>query len=560
MSKHKPKSLNNSFGKIINNQDDFKDYFGIVYTRVSSVRQETDGTGHESQEKRCTEILKNKNIPHLLTFKDTFTGGGDFTRRPALMELLNYVDSHPHKKFVVIFDDLKRFARDVENHIKLKMALKTREVKLLCANHTFEDTPEGEAMEMVSAVFAELDRKTNRRQVIQKQHARLIAGYRAFPAPPGYTKAKDVTHGKIDKPNEKAKYIQEGLEGFANMRFIHKIDLAKFLQEKGVISQKQGAEKAMATVDKMLREVFYAGVIEYAPWEVFGIQGRHEAIIDMEVFEKNKMRLAQKPGTFVRQDVREGFELRSFVNCSACDGRLTGAPSTNGKVRKDGKPNKKYNYYKCWNKNCTELGVGISSEKLNKYFEILVKSIKPCEEIITLASEIMQDVWKTEMQNESKILEAQKRRKIDITEQITSLADRIIKTQSEVVIAQYEKQIEKLTREENEIEEELTTPYDFTIPNETSTKEVLKVLLNPYAVWENYNINQKQRFYNFMFEGNLSYSKINGFETPNYALPIRLFEQISASNTVDVEMGGVEPPCQSKIIESLQYIAKSFLM
>lgn len=515
MSKHKPRDLDNSFGKISYQEESYEGYFGLVYTRVSSARQETDGTGHESQEKRCLELLKSKNIPYLLTFRDTFSGGGDYTKRLGLMELLAYIDTHPHKKFVVVFDDLKRFARDVENHIKLKTALISRGVKLLCANHTFEDTPEGEAMEMVSAVFAELDRKTNRRQVIQKQHARLISGYRAFPAAPGYTKNKDKIHGKLDTPNEKAKYIKEALEGFASMRFVHKIDAVKFLQEHGAISNKQGPEKGTLTFDKMLREKFYTGIIEYAPWEVFNIPGKHEAVISMETFDKNQKRLAQRPGTFVRRDVREGYELRGFINCSTCNVKLTGSPSTNGRKRKDGKEITKYDYYKCRNKKCVELGKSIFNYKLDQDFATLIKSIKPCTEVIDLASEILNQVWKEEMQNESKQIDVQRRHKLALTEQISTLTERISKTKNEVVISQYEKQLEKLTLEENEIDENLDQNYDFNIPFETATKEVLSVLKDPYSVWTKYNIHQKQRFYNFMFEGNLSYSRIEGFETIN---------------------------------------------
>ena len=293
----------------------------------------------------------------------------------------------------------------------------------------------------------------------------------------------------------------------------------------------------------MLREIFYTGVIEYLPWEVKNVPGHHEPIISMETYEKNQKRLSQRPGTFIRRDVREGYELRGFINCSTCNVKLTGAPSTNGRKRKDGKEITKYDYYKCRNKKCIELGKSILNHKLDQDFATLMKSIKPCTEVIDLASEILNQVWKEEMQNEDKQIDVQRRRKLALTEQISTLAERVSKTQNEVVISQYEKQLEKLTLEENEIDENLDQNYDFKIPFETATKEVLSVLKDPYSVWIKYNIHQKQRFYNFMFEGNLSYSRKEGFETINYALPIRLFEQISTSNTVDVEVGGVEPPC-----------------
>jgi DNA invertase Pin-like site-specific DNA recombinase len=119
-------------------------------------------------------------VPHTKSFPDSFTGAGDFMKRPAMKALLAYVDANPHKKYVVIFDDLKRFARDVEFHIKLRAAFKARDVLLVCLNYNFDESPEGRFSETIMAAQAELERHQNRRQVIQKQKARLEAGYWTF--------------------------------------------------------------------------------------------------------------------------------------------------------------------------------------------------------------------------------------------------------------------------------------------------------------------------------------------------------------------------------------------
>jgi len=70
-------------------------------------------------------------------------------------------------------------------------------------------------------------------------------------------------HGKIDVPNDDAKYIKEALEGYASKKFLTKLDAVHFLMKKKVISPKQSKSGGSATFDKMLREVFYAGFIEY---------------------------------------------------------------------------------------------------------------------------------------------------------------------------------------------------------------------------------------------------------------------------------------------------------
>lgn len=526
-SKHKQK-IGLDFS---NKPASFEGYVGLPYLRVSSKRQEIEGTGLQSQEKRCLSELERLNIPHEKSFFDSFSGGGDFMNRPAMREMLSYIDTNPHKKFVVIFDDLKRFARDTEFHIKLRTAFKLRGVILLCLSYKFEDSPEGKFVETIFAAQNQLDREQNRRQVIQKQKARLECGYRAFPAVKGYTRTKDLLHGKIDIQNKDAVYIKEALEGFASKRFVHKIDGARFLQEKGVISSKQGAEKALQTFDKMLKEIFYCGYIEYEPWEVTRRLGRHTPIISLEIYEKNQIRLKQKNTTFVRQDIREGFELRGLLNCAGCMTKLTGS-------RSKGNTGKLYDYYHCNKKYCPMYAVGLSTEIAHTKFINILKEIKPSQELINLAIEIFEDSWKNtliDLDKNSKNIHLEKEK---IENDIVRLAELVSGSKNEIVNKQYEKQIEKKAIVLEEIEEELRVIKDYTIPYRTSTEEVLNVLRNPYSVWNNYDPVRKQRLFSFIFEENLIYDEKEGYRTLNYALPIKLFEEISTTNPLLCGDGG----------------------
>ncbi len=102
---------------------------------------------------------------------------GSLFDRPAMKELIAYLDENPTERFVIIFNDLARFARNLSVHLKLKTELISRGVRLECPNFNFEDTPEGEFIENVLASKAQLDRQQNRRQVIQKMKARLDGHY-----------------------------------------------------------------------------------------------------------------------------------------------------------------------------------------------------------------------------------------------------------------------------------------------------------------------------------------------------------------------------------------------
>ena len=514
--------------------------YGLVYARVSSRKQKNEGHGLESQEQRCMEEMGKMKIPYERSFLDNYTGGGDFMRRPAMRELLEYIDNNPHKKFTIVFDDLKRFARDTEFHLKLRAALKARDVAPICLNYDFDDSPEGEYVETIQAAHNQLERKQNQRQVIQKQQARLRGGYNAFHAPLGYKKVRDPIHGTIDIPTEKSKYIKEALEGYASRRFINKIDAVRFLQEKNVLSNKQNAIKGISTFTNLLNNIFYAGFIEYKPWEVEKRLGHHKAIIDESVYNTNQKRLKQKSSEFTRQDIREDFSLRGFVNCSCCGKKLTGAPSRS-------KTGKLHPYYKCANKSCELYGKSIKAEDIHNGFEDLLKQVKASENLIDLSVAIFEDCWESEINNKESLKSSYAEDIEKLKEKIEQLITLASNTEIETVRKQYEKQIEKYGIEIEELEAKINKSFDYTIPYRTSSKEVLGVLRNPYSVWKSYNVYQKQKFFSFIFEENLRYDKIEGYRTPNYSLPITIFELVNTSKSEDLETMGIEPMSKSII-------------
>ena len=96
----------------------------IIYCRVSSKKQTVEGAGLDSQEHRCREYAAEKGYAVEAVFPDSRTAKGHFLDRPGMKALLAYLDAQQGEPYVVIFDDLKRFARDTEFHLNLRRALK----------------------------------------------------------------------------------------------------------------------------------------------------------------------------------------------------------------------------------------------------------------------------------------------------------------------------------------------------------------------------------------------------------------------------------------------------
>lgn len=149
----------------------------LIYCRVSSIKQRLEGSGLESQEQRCRAYAEDKGYVVEAVFPDDVSGGRDFMRRPGMVALLSYLDAQKGKPYIVIFDDLKRMARDTEFHLKLRREFAVRGAMIECLNFRIEDTPEGKFIETVIAAQGELDREQNRRQVVQKMKARVENGF-----------------------------------------------------------------------------------------------------------------------------------------------------------------------------------------------------------------------------------------------------------------------------------------------------------------------------------------------------------------------------------------------
>jgi len=516
----------------------YEDREGLVYSRVSSVRQTTEGSGLESQEGRCMKELKNLNVPYVKTFPDSFSGGGDFMNRPAMRELLEYIDTHPHKRFVVIFDDLSRFARDVYFHIKLRAEFKKRDVILKCLNYNFDESEEGEFAELVFAGKAELDRKQNRRQVIQKQKSRLELGYWAFGSKRGYKMTRSSEHGTVSIPIEsEASILKEALEGFASGTFLRKIDVCNFLVEKR-FWKKQKPEKYIDKLVNIMKDPFYAGFIEYSQWEVQRRIGKHKGIISSDTFELIQKRLKKEDtGQRIRIDTSADFPLRGLLVCADCGESLTGALSSGR--------SKKYPYYFCQNKECCSCKKSIKKEDVEKQFETILKQSGMKEDISPFL-EVFERVWSEEIDKYKKSENVSIQQKKVLEGKIEELTDLMINSKTDLMKKTYENQIEKTAKEIEGINSNSIKGIDLSIPYRTATEKAIGLLKNPYDIWVSLDVLEQHRIFYFLFDEKLPYSKTEGYRTAQIRYAIRTFEEFSTPSFLDVEMAGIEPACKKK--------------
>ena len=517
----------------------------LIYARVSSLTQKADGHGLESQESRCRDFASRKGYEVEKVFTDAASGKGEYTTRPGQVEVLKYIDTFPYRKFVVLVDDISRLARDVRGHFGLREAIRRRGVSVESPNFNFEDTPEGEMVEGMTAVTSEYQRKVNRRQVIQKMRARLDSGYWPFGPRTGYKHIRHSQHGVLGVPTESAKEIlKPALELFAAGVLQRKIDVARYLVEKG-FWKKQRPEKYIDKITNIMLDPFYCGDIAYERWEVSRREGHHEGVISRETHDLIKKRLQRGEKARVRIDTSPDFPLRGLLVCGGCRKPMTAAWSTN-------RHSKKYGYYLCQNRECVvHRKSTVRREKVENDFIELLKRNHLKEGVQKLVIAAFESACKEEAVyskgREQLIAEQAKKAK----ERVRQLTDLILAAnKSEELKAAYEEQLEEAHKDLRSLEAlKPMTDSQLTLPYQTALDKSILLLKEPDKAWQNMDVFEKHLLFFFVFEEKLPYSKNDGYQTADSACATRLFEEFAEQNTVGCGGGENRTPVQRKMCE-----------
>ena len=502
----------------------------LIYCRVSSRNQEEDGHGLESQETRCRQHAAARGYEVAAVFPDTMTGGGDFMKRKGMVALLSFIDAQPDEAFVVIFDDLKRFARDREFHFRLRDAFRERNTRIECLNFAFDDSPEGEFMETIFAAQGQLERKQNSRQVAQKMRARMENGYWIHTAPVGYRYQTIKGQGKVLVPNPPFDdIIREAFEGYANGRFQSQAEVKRFFESiphyprnrKGVITQQR--------VTDILTQPIYTGYICSVRYGLIWLKGHHEPLISVETFQKVQDRRAGTAKAPKRANVGDDFALRGFVCCDGCGVPLR---SSWAKGR-----HKHYAYYLCQTKTCDAYGKSIPRDQIEGEVGKIIKTLQPSKELIQMASAMFRIAWEARRALAANAIASGKQQIQDISKQIDTLLERILGATSETVIQAYEAKIGDLERAKAIATEQLAKHAEPKGNFEEKLEPVLTFLANPWKLWENGQTTLRRAVLRLCFADRLNYCRIEGARTADLALP---FKALGALDGAGLRSGAQE--------------------
>lgn len=479
----------------------------VIYCRISDKGQ----TGLGSQEHRCRQYAKAKQYEVAEVFHDKVTGGGDFMKRRAMARLLKFLDDHPTERFVVIFDDLRRFARDTVFHLILRDEMRQRGATRECLNFSFDDSIEGEFSETIHAAAGQLERKTIARQNRQKTIARMEAGYFAFSRPPiGYKFVKAKGNSKVlvrDEPY--ASIISDVLEGFASGRYSSQAEIARHLEDHPIFPKPSG-RVPVEKVTRILKQPLYAAYISSEAYGVSIRDAQHEGLISKAAFAKIQDRIAGRANAPARKDLNRDFPLRGAVVCSGCGNNLTASwPKGN---------TKRYAYYLCQKKGCEFYGKSIRRNKIEGDFEELLKDIQPSRDLVkTIIG--MARIYRNRKAAQAKDYAAAIRTEIRQADaQIEKLVNRIVNLTNENAVGALENKIAELEQRKLILAEKAANS---TAPQPSLGQSIelsLRFLANPYNIWTSGIFELKRLVLKLVFSEPLEYDKFGGYRTPKTSI------------------------------------------
>lgn len=475
------------------------DLIALVYTRVSSISQETHGSGNDSQEIRCREYAKLRGWNVAEVFRDAFTGAGDYMNRPEMRRLIQYVKQNKNKKFVVIFDDIKRLSRETSAFINLITLFKELNVRIECLNHKIEDTPEGEFITTILAAQGQLERKQNTRQVIQKTEAHLINGdwpYRVFTGyiavPVEGSKIKlCVLNGTIGQG------IKIGLQGFACGRFKTVADFGKYLIKTGCL--KEGTRHGKYdTARGVLLNIFYAGYIHKPEKNILMVKGKHEAMITLEEYYQIQDRLQKEDkGEREYQMFRDEYELRQLVRCTDCDKKLRSGTSKGG--------SKYCSYYICRTKGCTKENIHISTKDMHDYLHATLQKIESTDEFIEIGIEAFNESFQEVVQSKGMITSDIEKIISETDNQINMLVTNLTKITNESAVRGIESKIEELDIKRKVLVDKKNKIITLDAKSRTALSNMKEFLKSPYDTWMLCDARQQRTLYRYIFSEDFFY-------------------------------------------------------
>ena len=309
----------------------------IIYCRVSTDEQAQRGFSLDFQEESLRRYCDARNYNIVKIYREDHSAKN--FNRPEWSKLKTYAKANKREIHKVFFAKWDRFSRNVEQALTVLREFDSIGIELN-ASEQYLDTSNSDN-KMVLSIYltaGEVERDKISSRTIAGTYQCKKDGYFTGKAPYGYNNFRDEHKKSTLKPNNYAGFVKRAFHEVAiNIEPVEAV--RKRLRVDGMKLEK-------SSFNEMLKNIIYIGKItvpEYKKEPSMVVDGKHEALIDIETFNKVQDVFKRKRWHGIKPSNKNlEFPMRDFLICEVCGGQITGSLSTGR--------NKKYAYYHCRNK------------------------------------------------------------------------------------------------------------------------------------------------------------------------------------------------------------------
>jgi site-specific DNA recombinase len=511
---------------------------GIIYARVSSKKQATEGHGLDGQIMHCNMYAQSNNIEVIKIFEEEGVSGS-LDKRPSLEKLYAFVESYnkqrKNEKLIVLLYDVSRLSRDTVGYRSIKDKLENLGCEVQYVTHKFDGDSSGRFIEEIMVSVAQMERLKNAERTADKMAARVEVGYYVYgPVPLGY---KPSPVRGLREPDENSCHIvKQVMEGYAVGLYKNFTEIANYLNEQdvpnhqGVIAHFDGER-----VKNLMHKAWYhAGFVQCLKRGISRRKGLHKAIISADILDKIEARLKGKKVSPYRKK-SEHFPLRGHIRCGCCD-RLLTAAFCGGKT-------KKYGYYYCKTHDCPMKDKNIRYKHMHGLFLDLIKSTIPKPQLIEYSKACFANLWKEETEHFTKQRQLWGQEILKINKDIESCVDEILNAEDSTIKDILKQRMKKLHERKETLEVKINQYADLKDDFGDIMIRVIKLFQKPAKIWEDGSLKMRQTIQTLIFPKGLIYDHAVGdFRKPEKPLLFLAIGQFMDKKTVMAHPGGFEPP------------------
>lgn len=327
----------------------------VIYARVSSREQEREGFSIPAQIKFLQGYAQSKGFEIVKEFTDNETAKK--AGRTNFNEMINFLKGNKDTNIILV-EKTDRLYRNFKDYITLgEMDLDIHFVK---ENVVFgkNSRSQDKFLQEIRLVMAKNYIDNLSEEIRKGLREKAEQGYLPNKPPHGY---KRISNKIVEIDKEQALFIQRAFDLYAKGD-ISIEGVCQKLRDEGYIYKSYRPRITKPALERMLRNVFYKGLIFYQG-KIY--KGVHEPIISEKLFEKVQQAFKRDGKPLKRKD--HDFIFSNLMKCPVCGCNIT------AEIKKG-----KYIYYHCsWGKgkkNCTNKEY-IRQELLEEQFDEAVKRI-----------------------------------------------------------------------------------------------------------------------------------------------------------------------------------------